>query len=134
MQIQVLCMPITDRMSTPMVTNGRSKDSDPKGRKILHTARRRTLLFSTMTVKCLIFYMDPKSVGSHNFLGEDRVRFPITDERSSLAVFAKKFAEFAGLKAEVEKSGLAFYVELKFCRLEKGKYGSKAFAINPQEQ
>lgn len=82
----------------------------------------------------LIFYVDPKSVGSLNFLGEERVRFPITDEHSSLAVFAKMFAEFAGLKAEAQKSGLGSCVELKFCRFEKGKYGSKAFAINPVEQ
>ena len=75
-----------------------------------------------------------KSVGSLNFLEEERVRFPITDEHSSLAVFAKMFAEFAGLKAEAQKSGLGSCVELKFCRLEKGKYGSKAFAINPVEQ
>ena len=46
----------------------------------------------------------------------------------------KKFAEFAVLKAEAEKRGLGSCVELKFCRLEKGKDGSKAFAINSQEQ
>ena len=33
-------------------------------------------------------------------------RFPITDEHSSLEVFTKKFAEFAGLKVEAEKRGL----------------------------
>ena len=49
-------------------------------------------------------------------------------------MFAKKFAEFPGIKAEAEKSGLGSCVELKLCRLEKGKYGSKAFAINTQEQ
>mgnify|MGYP007094274122 CR=1 FL=1 len=32
-------------------------------------------------------------MGSLNFLGKERVRFPITDERSSLAVFTKKFEE-----------------------------------------
>ena len=87
-----------------------------------------------MRVECILFYVDPKSVGSLNFLGKERVRFPITDEHSSLAVFTKKFAEFAGLKAEAEKRGLGSCVELKFCRLEKGKDGSKAFAINTQEQ
>ena len=69
-----------------------------------------------------------------NFLGKERVRFPITDEHSSLAVFTKNFAEFAGLKAEAEKRGLGSCVELKFCSLEKGKDGNKAFAINTQEQ
>ena len=47
-------------------------------------------------------------------------------------MFTRKFAEFAGLKAEAEKRGLGYCVELKFCRLEKGKDGSKA--INTQEQ
>ena len=97
------------------------KDSDPKHH-------------STMRVECIVFYVDPKSVGSLNFLGKERVRFPITDEHSSLAVFTKKFAEFAGVKAEAEKRGLGSCVELKFCRLEKGKDGSKAFAINTQPQ
>ena len=44
-------------------------------------------------------------------------------------MFAKKFAEFAGIKAEAEKSDLGSCVdsssELKLC---------KAFAINTQEQ
>ena len=31
-------------------------------------------------------------------LGKERVRFPITNEHSSLAVFTKKIAKFAGLK------------------------------------
>ena len=59
---------------------GRSKDSDLKNRNILKTAGTRTLLFSTMRVECIIFYVDLKSVGSLNFLGKERVRFPITDE------------------------------------------------------
>ena len=65
-----------------------------------------TTTSSAMRVECIIFYVDPKSVGSLNFLGKERVRFPITDEHSSLAVFTEKFAEFAGLKAEAEKRGL----------------------------
>ena len=87
-----------------------------------------------MIVECIILYVDPKSVGSLNFLGKELVRFPITDEHSSLAVTTKKFAEFAGIKAEAKKRGLGSCVELKFCRLEKGKDGSKTFAINTQEQ
>ena len=57
-------------------------------------------------------------MGSLNFLGKERVRFPITDEHSSLAVSTKKFVEFSGLKVEAEKRGLGSCVELKFCRLE----------------
>lgn len=124
-----------DRMSTRIVsyiTRGRSKDSHPKHQNFRDMAG--TSATSMMRVECVIFYVDPKSVGSFNFLGKERVRFPITDEHSSLAVFTKKFAEFAGIKAEAEKRGLGSCVELKFCRLEKGKDGSKAFAINTQEQ
>ena len=72
-------------------------------------------------------------MGSLNFLGKERVRFPITNEHSSLVVFSKKFAEFAGsVKAEAEKRGIGSCIELKFCRLEKRRDGSKAFAINTQ--
>ena len=110
-----------------LLCHWRSKDSDPKHRNIRDMEGTST--YSTMRVECIVFYVDPKSVGSLNFLGKERVRFPITDEHSSLAVFTKKFAEFAGLKAEAEKRGLGSCVELKFCRLEKGKDGSKAFVL-----
>jgi len=60
------------------------------------------------------------------------IRFLITNEHSSLPVFSKKFMEFA--EAEVEKRGLGSSIELKFCRLKKGRDGSKAFAINTQQQ
>ena len=53
---------------------------------------------------------------------------------SSLTVFNRELVEFARLKAEAEKRGLGSCIELKFCRLEKGKDGSKAFAINTQER
>ena len=78
-----------------------------------------TSTYSTMRVECIVFYVDPKSVGSLNFLGKERVRFPITDEHSSLAVFTKKFAEFAGLKAEAEKRGLCPCVEVKYFVVSK---------------
>ena len=100
------------------------------------TWRGQVHVSNTMRVKCIIFYRDPKSVGLLIFLGKERVHFPITDEHSFLAVFTRKFAEFARLKAEAEKRGLGFCVEpaeLKFCRLKKGKDGSRAFAINAQE-
>ena len=51
-----------------------------------------------------------------------------------MTVFSRDLVELAGLKAEAEKRGLGSCIELKFCRLEKGKDGSKAFAINTQEQ
>ena len=60
---------------------------------------QRTVNMAQQRIECVIFYVDPKSVGSLNFLGKERVRFPITNEHSSLVVFSKKFAEFAGLKA-----------------------------------
>ena len=110
-----------DQMSIPMpmvTCHWRSKDSDPKHRNIRDMEGTST--YSTMMVECIVFYVDPKSVGSLNF--------------HSLAAFTKKFAEFAVLKAEAEKRGLGSCVELKSCRLEKGKDGSKAFAINTQEQ
>ena len=79
------------------------------------------------TTESVVFYVEPKSLGPLNFLGKERIRFPVTNEHSSLTVF-KKFAEFAGLKAEAEKRGLGSCIELKFCGLEKGKDSSKAFA------
>ena len=100
---------------------------------ILNMAAQSEIETSTMRFECVIFYVDPKSVGSLNFLGKERVRFLITNEHSSLPVFSKKFMEFAGLKAEAEKRGLGSSIELKFCRLEKGRDGSKAFAINTQQ-
>ena len=73
------------------------------------------------TIESVVFYVDPKSLGPLNFLGKEGIRFPVTNEHSSLTVFKRKFAEFAGLKAEAEKRGLGSCIELKFCRLEKGK-------------
>ncbi len=86
------------------------------------------------TIESVIFYVDPESIGPLNFLGKERIRFPLTNEHSLLTVFTKELAEFAGLKAEAKKRGLGSCIELKLCRLEKGKDGSKAFAINTQEQ
>ena len=105
-----------------------------QGTVILNMAAQSEIETSTVRIECVIFYVDPKSVGSLNFLGKERVRFLITNEHSSLPVFSKKFMEFAGLKAEAEKRGLGSSIELKFCQLEKGRDGSKAFAINTQQQ
>ena len=127
-----------DRMSTPIVSHVTGgQRTVTRNIETSETWQGQVSTSSTMRsmrVECIIFYVDPKSVGSPNLLEKERVRFPITDEHSSLAVFTKKFAEFAGIKAEAEKRGLGSCVELKLCRLEKGKDGSKAFAINTQEQ
>ena len=86
------------------------------------------------TIESVIFYVDPKSVGPLNFLGKEKIRFPLINKHSSLTVFRRDLIEFAGLKAEAEKRGLGSCIELKFWRLEKGKDTSKAFAIDTQEQ
>ena len=64
-------------------------------------------------IEAVIFYVDPKSVGPLNFLGKERIPFPATNEHFLLTVFKKKFAEFAGLKAEAEKRDLGSGI----CRL-----------------
>jgi len=77
-----------------LLRHGRSKDNDAKRRNFREMAETSTsCTMRSMRVDCIIFYMDPKSVGSLNFLGKERVRFPITDEHSSLVVFTKKFEE-----------------------------------------
>ena len=77
------------------------------------------------TIESVVFYVDQKSFGPLNFLGKERIRFPVTNEHSSLTVFKRKFAEFAGLKAEAKKRGLGSCIALTFCRLEEGKDGNK---------
>ena len=138
MQIHVLCMPIMDQMSTPLVSYVMGGQRTViRNIEISETWRGQVHVSNTMRVECIIFYLDPKSVGLLIFLGKKRVHFLITDEYSFLAVFTRKFAKFARLKAEAEKHGLGFCVEpveLKFCPLRKGKDGSKAFAINAQER
>ena len=61
MQIHMLCMPSMDQMSTPMVsyvTGGH--------RTVIRKIRdmEGTSTSSTITVECIIFYVDLKSVGS----------------------------------------------------------------------
>ena len=56
------------------------------------------------SIECVIFYVDPNSVGSLSFLGRERIRFSLTIEHSSLIVFRKKLKEFVGLKAEARSS------------------------------
>ena len=61
------------------------KNRDP-GNEV---ACQRTVNLAQQRIECVIFYVDPKSMGSLNFFGKER----------SLVVLSKKFAEFAGLKA-----------------------------------
>ena len=84
MQIHVLYIPVMDQMSTPIVSHVTGGQRTVI-RHILDMASTSTA--STMRIECIIFYVDPKSVGSFNFLGKERVRFPIIDEHLSLAVF-----------------------------------------------
>ena len=83
----------------------------------------------------VIFYVDPKSVGSMGFLGgKERIRIPINSTHAFLEALKRHIIEYAGLKAESEKRGLGSSIELKLCRLEKSAEGSKAYAINTQAQ
>jgi len=42
---------------------------------------------SMMRAECVIFYVDPKSVGSHNFPEKEQGHFPITNEHSSCSFY-----------------------------------------------
>ena len=72
------------------------------------------------SIECVIFYVDPNSVGSMSFLGRESIRFSLTIEHSSLIVLRKKTQRIRGIK---DRS-----TELKFIRLEKGKEGSEVFS------
>ena len=109
----------------PPLVQGGGKKRDPGNE--FGCQRSVIRYMAEQRIECVIFYVDPKYVGSLKFLGKERVRFPITNEHSSLVVFSKKIAQFAGLKAEAEKRGLGSSIELKFCRLENGRDGSTAF-------
>ena len=109
----IRCLLLCDRMSkqprswglshSRPILRGGWKKRDP-GNEV---GCQRTVIrnMAEQRIECVIFYVDPKSVGSLYFLGKERVRFPITNEHSSLVVFSKKFTDFAGLKAEAEKRG-----------------------------
>ena len=88
-----------------------------------------------MLLEGVVYYVDPKSVGTLAFLGgKERIRIPITSTHSSLEALRRHIIEYAGLKAESEKRGLGSCIELKLCRLAKSAEGSKAYAINTQAQ
>ena len=88
-----------------------------------------------MLLEGVVYYVDPKSVGTLAFLGgKERIRIPITSTHSSLEALRRHIIEYAGLKAESEKRGLGSCIELKLCRLAKSSEGSKAYAISTQAQ
>ena len=80
----------------------------------------------------VIYYVDPKSVGSMGFLGgKERIRIPINSKHSSLETLKRHFIEYIGLKSESEKNGLIrSSIEIKLCRLEKSAEWSKASGVN----
>ena len=91
--------------------------------------------YEQMLLEGVVYYVDPKSVGTLAFLGgKERIRIPITSTHSSLEALRRHIIEYAGLKAESEKRGLGSCIELKLCRLAKSAEGSKAYAINTQAQ
>ena len=68
----------------------------------------------------VIYYVDPKSVGSMGFLGgKERIRIPINSKHSSLEALKHHITEYTGSKSESEKGGLIrSSIETKLCRLE----------------
>ena len=79
----------------------------------------------------VIYYVNSKTVGSMGFLGgKERIRIPKNSNNSSLEALKRHIIEYVGLKAESEKRGLGSPIEIKLCRLEKSAEGSKAYAIN----
>ena len=56
------------------------------------------------SIECVIFYVDPNSVGSLSFFGRESIRFSLTIEHSLLIMFRKKLKEYVGLKAEARSS------------------------------
>ena len=70
-------------------------------------------------IEAVICYVDPKSVGPLNFLGKERIRFPVTKEHFLLTVFKKKFAEFVGLKADWPRNMALVHVSVaSVCNLQ----------------
>ena len=70
----------------------------------------------------VIYYVDPKSVGSMGFLGDkERIRIPINSKHSSLEALKRAASlSIIGLKSESEKRGLIrSSTEIKLCPLEK---------------
>ena len=74
----MLCMRVMCQMFVYSYVTPRQ---DVKGRSMtqrtvtLNMAAQSEIETSTMRIACVIFYVDPRSVGSLNFLGKERVRF-----------------------------------------------------------
>ena len=82
----------------------------------------------------VIYYVHPKSVGSMGFLrGKERIRVPTKSKHSSLEALKRYIIEYAGLKPESEKSGLGSSIEIRLRWLEKSAEGSKAYALNKDD-
>ena len=65
------------------------------------------------------------------FLGvKERSWIPKNSKNSSLEALKRHIIEYVGLKAESEKRGLGSSIEINLRRLEKSVEGSKAYAIN----
>ena len=68
-------------------------------------------------IESVIYYVDPKSPGSLDFLGgRERVSLPLHEEHGSLEALKKHIIAHAGLKTKAEKRGLGSSIELKLCR------------------
>ena len=72
-------------------------------------------------LKGVIYYVDPKYVGSMGFLrGKERIRIPKNSKHLSLEALKHHIIEYTGSKSESEKRGLIrSSIEIKLCRLEK---------------
>ena len=65
--------------------------------------------------------------------GKEWIRIPINSKHSSLEALKRHIIEYVGLKAESEKSGLGSSIEIRLCWLENSAEGSKAYAINKDD-
>ena len=64
---------------------------------------------------------------------KQRLRILINSKNASLETLKRHIIciiEYVGLKAESEKRGPGSSIKIKLCRLEKSAEGSKAYAIN----
>ena len=94
----------------------------------LHSGKDKWTIFNLNGER---YCVDSKSVGSVGFLGgKERIRIPINSKISSLEALKRHIIEYVGLKAKSEKRGLGSSIGIKLCRLEKSADGSKAYAIN----
>ena len=79
----------------------------------------------------VIYYVESKSLGSMGFLG-GKMNSNI-HKQASLEALKRHIIEYAGLKPESEKSGLGSSIEIRLRWLEKSAEGSKAYALNKDD-